>query len=114
MPRSTNAPQSRRRRKKILKQAKGYRAGRGSLLKTAAVAVMRSNQYAYRDRKKKKGDFRRLWIVRINAAAHENGLSYSRLIKGLRDTGIELDRKVLADIAVSDPQGFSEVVRAIG
>jgi large subunit ribosomal protein L20 len=114
VPRATNAPQSRRRRKKILKQAKGYRAGRGSLLKTAAVAVMRSNQYAYRDRKRRKGDFRRLWIIRINAAAHENGLSYSRLIKGLRDTGIGLDRKVLADIAVSDPQGFSEVVRAIG
>ena len=75
---------------------------------------MRSNQYAYRDRKKRKGDFRRLWIVRINAAAHENGLSYSRLIRGIKEKGIELDRKVLADIAVTDPQGFSEVVRAIG
>jgi len=114
VPRATNAPQSRQRRKKILKQAKGYRAGRGSLLKTAAVAVMRSNQYAYRDRKKRKGDFRRLWIVRINAAAHENGLSYSRLIRGIKEKGIALDRKVLADIAVTDPQGFSEVVRALG
>ena len=114
MPRVTNAPQSRRRRKKILKAAKGYRGGRSKLLKTATVAVMRSRQYAYRDRKRRKGDFRRLWIVRINAAARENGLSYSKLIMGLKKTGIELDRKILAEMAVSDPQGFSEIARMVG
>jgi len=113
MPRATNTPQSRRRRKKILKAAKGYRAGRGSLLKSAAVSVMRSRQYAYRDRKKRKGDLRRLWIIRINAAAHANGLTYSRLIHGLREAGIELNRKVLAEMAVSDPQGFSQITKAI-
>lgn len=114
MARVTNAPQSRRRRKKILKEAKGYRGGRSKLLKTAAVAVMRSRQYAYRDRKKRKGDFRRLWAVRINAAARENGLSYSRLITGLRKAGIALDRKILAEMAVSDPEGFSEITRMLG
>jgi large subunit ribosomal protein L20 len=113
MARVTNAPQSRRRRKKILKDAKGYRAGRSKLLKTASVAVMRSRQYAYRDRKKRKGDFRRLWIVRINAAARENGFSYSRLIRGLKKADIALDRKILAEMAVSDPKGFSEVARMI-
>ena len=113
MARVTNAPQSRRRRKKILKDARGYRAGRSRLLKTASVAVMRSRQYAYRDRKKRKGDFRRLWIVRINAAARENGFSYSRLIRGLKKADIALDRKILAEMAVSDPKGFSEVARMI-
>ena len=113
MPRARNVPQSRRRRKKILKQAKGYRAGRSRLLKTANVAVMRSRQYAYRDRKKRKGDFRRLWIVRINAAARENGLSYSALISGLKKAGIALDRKILAEMAVSDPQGFSEIAAMV-
>lgn len=113
MPRVTNAPQSRRRRKKILKEAKGYRAGRSKLLKTATVAVMRSGQYAYRDRKKRKGDFRRLWIIRINAAARENGLSYSRLIMGLKNADIALDRKILAEMAVNDPQGFSEIAKMV-
>jgi len=114
MARVTNAPQSRGRRKKILKEAKGYRGGRSRLLKTASVAVMRSRQYAYRDRRKRKGDFRRLWIVRINAAARENGLSYSRLIMGLKKAGIALDRKMLAEMAVKDPQGFSEIARMVG
>jgi len=113
MPRATNAPQSRRRRKKILKQAKGYRAGRGRLLKTANVAVMRSGQYAYRNRKKRKGDFRRLWIVRINAAARENGVSYSKLISGLKKADIVLDRKILAEMAVSDPKAFSEIANMV-
>jgi len=113
MARVTNAPQSRRRRKKILKEAKGYRGGRSRLLKTASVAVMRSRQYAYRDRRKRKGDFRRR-IVRINAAARENGLSYSRLIMGLKKAGIALDRKILAEMAVKDPQGFSEIARMVG
>jgi len=75
------------------------------------VAVMRSRQYAYRDRKKRKGDFRRLWIIRINAAARENGLSYSTLMGGLHKAGIEIDRKILADMAVSDPAGFAQVAR---
>jgi large subunit ribosomal protein L20 len=114
MPRATNAPQSRRRRKKILKAAKGYRAGNRRLLKTATVAVMRSRQYAYRDRKKRKGDLRRLWIVRINAAAREQGLSYSTLMGGLTKAGIALDRKILADMAVNDPKGFAEVVKTVG
>jgi large subunit ribosomal protein L20 len=114
MPRVTNTPQSRRRRKKILKAAKGYRGGRSKLLKTATVAVMRSRQYAYRDRKKRKGDFRRLWIVRINAAARENGLSYSTFILKLKKAGIALDRKILAEIAVNDPQGFSEIAKIVG
>jgi large subunit ribosomal protein L20 len=114
MPRARNVPQSRRRRKKILKEAKGYRGGRSKLLKSAHVAVMRSRQYAYRDRKKRKSDFRRLWIVRINAAARENGLSYSRLIVGLKKAGIALDRKILAEMAVNDPQGFSQIARMVG
>ena len=114
MTRATNAPKSRQRRKKILKAAKGYRGGRSKLLKSAAVAVMRSGQYAYNDRKKRKGDFRKLWIARINAAARINGLSYSRLIAGLNNAGIELNRKILADMAVNDPQGFTEMVRMAG
>ena len=114
MARVTNAPQSRRRRKKILKAAKGYRGGRSRLLKTATVAVMRSRQYAYRDRKKRKGDFRRLWITRINAATREHGLSYSTFITGLKKADISLDRKILAEMAVSDPQGFSELTRMVG
>ena len=111
MTRATNAPQSRKRRKKILKAAKGFRGGRSKLIKSASVAVMRSRQQAYRDRKKRKGDFRRLWIIRINAAARENGLSYSKLIMGMKKAGIELDRKILADMAVSDPQGFAEIAK---
>jgi len=114
MTRATNAPQSRQRRKKILKAAKGYRGGRSKLLKTAAVAVMRSGQHAYRDRKKRKGDFRRLWIIRINAAARENGLSYSKFIMGMKKADIALDRKILAEMAVNDPKGFSEIARMAG
>jgi len=111
MPRATNAPQSRRRRKKILKAAKGFRGGNRRLLKTATVAVMRSGYYAYRDRKRRKGDFRKLWIIRINAAARENGLSYSTLMGGLKKADIALDRKILAEMAVSDPTGFSAVAK---
>ncbi|MFW6115260.1 MAG: 50S ribosomal protein L20 [Thermodesulfobacteriota bacterium] len=114
MTRASNAPQSRRRRKKILKAAKGYRGGRGTQLRTASISVMRSLQYAYRDRKRRKGDFRRLWITRINAAAREHGLSYSTLMAGLKHEGVELDRKILADMAVSDPAAFTEVVKMAG
>ncbi|KPK44926.1 MAG: 50S ribosomal protein L20 [Nitrospira bacterium SM23_35] len=114
MPRATNAPQSRRRRKKILKAAKGFRGGNRRLLKTATVAVMRSRQYAYRDRKRRKGDLRRLWITRINAAARQQGLSYSALMGGLNKAGVALDRKVLADMAVNDPEGFAQVAKLAG
>jgi large subunit ribosomal protein L20 len=114
MTRATNAPQSRRRRKEILKAAKGYRGGRGTQLRTASMAVMKSRQYAYRDRKRRKGEFRRLWITRINAAAREYGLSYSTLMARLKGEGVGLDRKILADMAVSDPEVFFEVARLAG
>ncbi|MBN1842566.1 MAG: 50S ribosomal protein L20 [Deltaproteobacteria bacterium] len=100
---------ARRRRKKILKLARGYRGGRSKLYRTAADAVDKALQYAYRDRRTRKRDFRRLWISRINAGARLNDLSYSRLINGLKSAGVEIDRKILAELAVSDPKGFSEL-----
>jgi large subunit ribosomal protein L20 len=100
---------ARRRRKKILKLAKGYRGGRSKLYRTAADAVDKALQYAYRDRRSRKRDFRRLWISRINAGARLNDLSYSRLINGLKSAGVEIDRKILAELAVSDPKAFSEL-----
>jgi large subunit ribosomal protein L20 len=100
---------ARRRRKKVLKLAKGFRGGHSKLFRTAADAVDKALMYAYRDRRARKRDFRRLWIVRINAAARMNDLSYSKFINGLKKAGIELDRKVLADLAVSDPAGFSQI-----
>ncbi len=100
---------ARKRRKKILKLAKGYRGGRSKLIRTASDAVDKALMYAYRDRRARKRDFRRLWITRINAAARMNDLSYSRLMNGLKKAGIDLDRKVLADLAVSDPSGFSQI-----
>ena len=106
MPRATNNPASRRRRKKVLKQAKGYRGGRSKLIRTASDAVDRSLSYAYRDRRKKKRAFRSLWIVRINAAARQHGLTYSTLISGLRKAGVEVNRKVLANLAVTDADAF--------
>jgi len=101
---------ARQRRKKVLKLAKGYRGGRSKLFRTAADAVDKALMYAYRDRRAKKRDFRKLWIARINAGARMNNLTYSRLIHGLKKANIELDRKVLAELAVSDPAGFSQVV----
>jgi large subunit ribosomal protein L20 len=100
---------ARRRRKKVLKLAKGFRAGRSKLFRTAADAVDKALMYAYRDRRTRKRDFRKLWIARINAGARMNDLTYSRLIHGLKQAHIELDRKVLAEMAVSDPAGFSQV-----
>ncbi len=100
---------ARRRRNKVLKLAKGSRGGRSKLFRTAADAVDKALMYAYRDRKVRKRDFRRLWIVRINAAAHLNNLSYSKFMHGLKCAGIELDRKVLAEMAVADPAGFSKI-----
>lgn len=97
------------RHKRVLKQAKGYFGRKSKTFKVANQAVMKSLAYAYRDRKTKKRNFRRLWITRINAAARQNGLSYSRLMNGLKKAEISLDRKVLADIAVSDPEGFTAI-----
>jgi large subunit ribosomal protein L20 len=100
---------ARRRRNKVLKLAKGYRGARSKLFRSATEAVDRALNYAFRDRRVKKRDFRSLWITRINAASRLNGLSYSKFIFGLKKANVEIDRKVLADIAVSDPKGFSEI-----
>jgi len=100
---------SRQRRKKILKMAKGYRGGRGKLLRSAKETVNRALQYAYRDRKVRKRSFRSLWIMRINAAARQYGLSYSRFMGGLKKADIDLDRKVLADMAMNDPRAFEKL-----
>jgi large subunit ribosomal protein L20 len=100
---------ARKRRKKVLKLAKGYRGGRSKLFRTAADAVDKALMYAYRDRKARKRDFRKLWIIRINAAAHMNDLSYSNLMHGLKLANIEIDRKVLAELAISDPSGFTQI-----
>jgi large subunit ribosomal protein L20 len=100
---------ARRRRKKVLKLAKGYRGGRSKLFRTAADAVDKALMFAYRDRRVRKRGFRKLWIARINAAARMNHLSYSKFIHGLKLAGVELDRKVLAELAISDPSGFSQI-----
>jgi len=109
MPRATNNPASRRRHKRVLKQAKGARGGRSKLIRRARETTLRAGQFAYRDRKVRKRDFRRLWIIRINAAARLNGLSYSRFIAGLKLADVTLDRKVLADLAIHDPEAFARV-----
>ena len=113
MPRVKRGFKARRRRNKVLKAAKGYRGGLSKQFRTASVAVDRAGAYAYRDRKNRKRDFRRLWIIRINAAARENGLSYSKLISGLQNAGVSLDRKILADIAVRDPVAFSQLASMV-
>jgi large subunit ribosomal protein L20 len=109
MPRVKRGFKARRRRNKILKLAKGYRGARSKLFRSATEAVDRALSYAYRDRRLRKRDFRALWIARINAAARENGISYSRLIHGLKKAEVALDRKIMADLAVNDPAGFSVV-----
>ena len=109
MPRATEAPARNKRKKKIFKAAKGYFGGRKNLYRTAKDAVEKGWEHAYRDRKVKKRTFRALWIVRINAAARENDLTYSRFMNGLKQSGIELDRKVLADMAVRDPAAFTNL-----
>ena len=103
-------PSSKKHKKKILKLAKGYYGAKHRSYRRAKEQVLRSLQYEYRDRRLRKREFRALWIQRINAAARANGLSYSRFINGLKKAGVELDRKVLADIAVRDPEGFSKLV----
>ena len=106
MSRATNSVASRKRRKKVLKSAKGYYGARSRTFKVAKQAVTKAGQYAYRDRRQRKRQFRSLWIVRINAAAREHGLSYSRFIAGLKEADIEVDRRVLADIAMHEKEAF--------
>jgi large subunit ribosomal protein L20 len=110
MPRVKNSGASRARRKKKLEQAKGYYGNKSRSYRSANEQVMHSLRYAYRDRRAKKGEFRRLWIQRINAACRENGTSYSRFIAGLREAGVEVDRKALAELAVSDAAAFAALV----
>ena len=110
MPRAKSSVVSRNRHRKILKLAKGYRGSKSKLFRVANQQVMKSLVYAYRDRKNRKRDFRRLWITRINAAARMNGISYSRLMNGLKMAGVDINRKLLADIAVNDTQAFGRLV----
>jgi large subunit ribosomal protein L20 len=100
---------SHKRKKKVLKQAKGFTGGRGKLIRTAQEAVDRAMTYAYRDRRARKRDFRKLWIARINAAARIHGLNYSRFINGLKKSDIEIDRKILSEIAIHDAEGFTKL-----
>ncbi|MCW1914523.1 50S ribosomal protein L20 [Luteolibacter sp. GHJ8] len=110
MPRATNSPASRARRKRVLLRAKGFRGFRSKLFRYAKDAVRKAMTYEYRDRKKRKGQFRRLWIQRISAATRNEGLTYSRFIEGLNAAGIEADRKILADLAVKDAAAFSAII----
>jgi large subunit ribosomal protein L20 len=110
MPRAKRGFKARRRRNKVLKLAKGYRGARSKLFRSATEAVDRALNYAFRDRKVKKRDFRALWIARINAAARDNGLSYSRLVHGLKKAEIGLDRKIMAQLAATDPSSFTVLV----
>ena len=113
MPRANSSVPRRAKHKKVIKQAKGYFGTRKSNYRTAKDAVQKGLQYAYRDRRQKKRVFRKLWIARINAAARLNGVSYSKFIYSLKEKNVALDRKVLADMAVNDPEGFSELVNSI-
>ena len=110
MPRVKRGFKARRRRNKVLKLAKGYRGARSKLFRSATEAVDRAMKYSFRDRKVRKRDFRALWIVRINAASRDNGLTYSRLVHGLKKAEIGLDRKILAQLAVTEPAAFSAIV----
>ncbi len=110
MPRVKRSANSRKRHKKVLKLARGYRASRSRRFRVANESVMKALHYAYRDRRTRKRDFRKLWIARINAAARSNGLSYSRLINGLKQAGVGINRKMLAQLAVEDQQSFSRLV----
>jgi large subunit ribosomal protein L20 len=110
MPRVKRAVIRRKRVKKLFKASKGFFGGRKNLIRTAINAVQKARQYQYRDRRARKGDFRRLWIQRINAAARANGVTYSRFIGGLKKAGVEINRKMLAQIAIEDPQAFSQLV----
>lgn len=114
MARVKRSVHSKKHRRAVLEKAQGYYGNKSRSFRSANEQVMRSMQYAYRDRRARKGDFRRLWIQRINAAARLNGMSYSRLISGLHQAGVEVDRKILADLAVSDPTAFAALVRVAG
>ncbi len=111
MARVKNGATTKARHKKVLKQAKGYFGSKHRLYKTAKEQLMHSGQYAYRDRKQKKREFRKLWITRINAACRENGISYSRFIEGLTKAGVDVNRKMLSEIAINDPKAFEELVK---
>ena len=110
MPRVKKSVKSRKRRKRVLDEAKGYRGARGRLYRMATEAVDRAHKFAYRDRKAKKRVFRSLWVTRINAAARAHDMTYSRLISALKKADVEIDRKILAELAYSDPTGFSKIV----
>ncbi len=113
MPRATNAPASRERRKRMLDKAKGFRGRRSKLFRYAKNAIMKAEYWSYRDRKNRKRTFRRLWITRLNAATRATGLTYSRFAEGLRAAGILLDRKVLAELAVNDEAAFTAIVSKV-
>lgn len=110
MPRATNAPASRERRKRVLDQASGYRGRRSKLFRYAKDATMKGKYWSYRDRKTRKRNFRMLWIARVNAAARANGLTYSRFMEGVKAAGIDLDRKVLSDLAITEEATFQAIV----
>lgn len=113
MPRATNAPASRERRKRVLKSAKGYRGRRSKLFRYAKDATMKGKYWAYRDRKTRKRNFRMLWVQRLNAAVRAQGLTYSRFAEGLKAAGIGLDRKILSDLAISDETAFKGIVEQV-
>ena len=113
MPRATKTPASRRRRRKILKQARGYWGARSRIITSARQTVSRARLSAYRDRRRKKRDFRRLWVTRINAACRLHGISYSAFLQALKAKGLDLDRRALADVAARDPQAFSQIIAAV-
>lgn len=110
MPRATNGPATKARRKRVLQKTKGYFGNKSRLYRYAKDAVVRSEAYAFRDRRKKKGEFRQLWIVRVNAACRAQGMSYSRFMNGLKKAGIELDRKALSEMAIHDESAFASLV----
>ncbi len=113
MPKANNAVASRARRKRVLKKAKGFWGSRGNILTVVKHAVDKAEQYAYRDRRAKKRNFRSLWIMRINAAARLNGTTYSKLVDAMNKKSVEIDRKVLAEIAVKDPEAFTQIVKSV-
>ncbi len=113
MPRATNAPASRERRRRVIEKAKGFRGRRSKLFRYAKDAVMKAQYWAYRDRKTKKRNFRSLWVQRLNAAAREQGLTYSRFMEGLKAANIDLDRKVLSDIAITDDSAFKSIIEQV-
>lgn len=111
MVRARNAPSARRARRKVMARAKGYRGAKSRTFRAANEQVMHAMADSYSHRRARKGDFRRLWITRINAAARQNGMSYSRFVAGLNSAGVEINRKMLADLAVNDPEAFSQLVK---